>query len=90
MGSHRQGTICSPLSSTNHLTLIQDASPNAYAWKVYTGNIVFQLLLAEFLPAAEAMNLQNMLEETGIMKRSQAVSVCRRAPQRFATGHFGV
>ena len=32
-------------------------------------------VLAEFLPATEAMNLGNILEETGIKKRSQAVSV---------------
>ena len=33
-----------------HLNWTQDASPNLYAWKVYTGLIIFQLTLAWVLP----------------------------------------
>lgn len=32
------------------LTVFQDASPNLYAWKVYTGLIVYQLFLAWVVP----------------------------------------
>lgn len=36
---------------------LQDASPNLYAWKVYTGNVVFQLLLAQFVPGYQQEGL---------------------------------
>ncbi|KAF9466096.1 ergosterol biosynthesis ERG4/ERG24 [Collybia nuda] len=39
----------------NHIC--QDASPNLYAWKVYTGNFVFQLLLAQILPGYQQEGL---------------------------------
>ncbi|GLB41937.1 putative ERG4 ERG24 ergosterol biosynthesis protein [Lyophyllum shimeji] len=34
-----------------------DASPNLYAWKVYTGNVVFQLFLAQVLPGYQQEGL---------------------------------
>ncbi|KAG5338687.1 hypothetical protein C0989_006655 [Termitomyces sp. Mn162] len=30
--------------------IVKDASPNLYAWKVYSGNVAFQLFLAQVLP----------------------------------------
>ena len=36
--------------------------------------LLSRAVLAEFLPATEAMSLQNILEETGIKKRTPAVS----------------
>ena len=38
--------------------------------------LLSRAVLAEFLPATEAMNLQRIFEETGIKKRTPAVSVC--------------
>ncbi len=37
--------------------------------------LLSRAILAEFLPATEAMNLNNIFEETGIKKRTQPVSV---------------
>ncbi|KIY70556.1 ERG4/ERG24 ergosterol biosynthesis protein [Cylindrobasidium torrendii FP15055 ss-10] len=34
-----------------------DASPNAYAWKVYSGNIVYQLILGQLLPGFQQEGL---------------------------------
>ena len=46
-------TVCFEFSTPPSRFLtphIQDASPNWYAWKVYTGFMVHQLLLAHFMP----------------------------------------
>ncbi|KAG5654354.1 hypothetical protein H0H81_003812 [Sphagnurus paluster] len=34
-----------------------DASPNLYAWKVYSGNVIFQLFLAQVLPGYQQEGL---------------------------------
>ena len=42
--------------------------------------LLARAVLAEFLPATEAMNLQTVLEETGVQKRTQPVSGIPYAP----------
>lgn len=41
--------------------------------------LLSRAVLAEFLPATEAINLQNILEQTGIKKRTPPVSALFRA-----------
>ena len=54
MGAHSCGASQTSVSfySLSHSRSVaaQDASPNAYAWKVYTGLIVYQLALAWVVP----------------------------------------
>ncbi|TFK39809.1 ergosterol biosynthesis ERG4/ERG24 [Crucibulum laeve] len=37
--------------------IVTDASPNAYAWKVYSGMVVFQLFLAQVMPGFQQQGL---------------------------------
>ena len=49
--------------------------------------LLSRAVLAEFLPATEAINLQNILEQTGIKKRTQPVSI--HIVIAVADGHLG-
>lgn len=56
LGTYFQGQCFSTLCR-RVLKIKQDASPNLYAWKVYSGNFFFQLFIAWILPGYQQEGL---------------------------------
>src|SRR5882757_11227026 len=57
VGSYCKGQLLVDCKISSLLNSLQDASPNLYGWKVYSGNFFFQLFLAWVMPGYQQEGL---------------------------------